>query len=132
MTRKYLNHVFFFVLLTTLLSCHKIKDGKCISFAIAPVTNIAGANTAAVNQEISLTVSFTCNNGCGQFGNFEETATGNTATIIVNAKYVGCVCTQDLPTRQIIYKFKRSQAGTYDLKFFQEGSTYLTHTITVQ
>ena len=91
-----------------------------------------GANTALVNQEVVLTVSFGCFNGCGQFGNFEETTTGNTSTINVNAKYEGCICTQDAPIRTTLYKFKKSQTGTYELKFWQGASSYLTYTIIVQ
>ena len=133
MNKKYLKLVFFFFsLLITLFGCHKNEDSKCLSFSKATVTKIEGANSASVNQEVILTVSFSCYNGCGQFGNFDETITGNTTTITVNAKYEGCICTQDLPTRQVIYKFKKSQAGTYDLKFLQTENTYLTHTIIVQ
>ncbi len=132
MNSKYLYRVFFFFLFISLLGCNKIPDGKCVSFAKAPVTGIDGANTALVNQEIILTVSFSCNNGCGQFENFDEVISGNTTTITVNAKYVGCICTQDLPIRQAIYKFKRSQPGTFDLNFFQSDNTFLTHTIIVQ
>lgn len=132
MNRKYFNHVFFFFLIITLFGCDKTPDEKCVSFAKAPVTRIDGANAALINQEIILTVSFSCNNGCGQFGNFDEIISGNTSTITVIAKYVGCICTQDLPIRQTIYKFKRSQPGTYDLKFLQTDNIYLTHTIIVQ
>lgn len=85
-----------------------------------------------VNQEIILTVSFGCYNGCGQFGSFDEVISGNATTITVNAKYEGCICTQDAPIRQTTYKFKKSQAGTFDLKFLQAENTYLIHTITVQ
>ena len=103
-----------------------------MSYAKAPVTKIEGATTASVNQEINLTISFTCFNGCGQFGNVEETISGNTTTIIVNAKYTGCICTQDVPTRTTLYKFKKVQVGTYQLKFLQTENTYLTHTIIVK
>ncbi len=130
---KHINHVFLSLsLIITLLGCNKIPGGRCLSFAKAPVTKIEGANAALVNQEIILTVFFSANNGCGQFGNFDEATSGNTTTIIVNAKYEGCICTEDLPIRQTIYKFKKSQSGTFDLKFLQTDNIYLTHTIIVQ
>ena len=134
MNRKFFNNLICFVFSIILLtSCIKKKEeDKCLSFDKAPVTKIEGATTASVNQEINLTVSFTCFNGCGQFGNLEETITGNTTTIVVNAKYTGCICTQDVPTRTTIYKFKKTQAGTYELKFLQTENNYLMHTITVQ
>lgn len=134
MSRKFFNKLIFFICSIILLtSCNKKQEeDKCISTVKAPVTRIEGATTASINQEINLTISFTCFNGCGQFGNMEETIAGNTTTIIVNAKYTGCICTQDVPTRATSYKFKKALAGTYQLKFLQTENTYLTHTIIVQ
>ena len=121
---------FFFI---PLFSCDKQKDVQdCLSFTKAPITKIEGGNDALVNQEVGLTVSFGCFNGCGQFGNFEQTSNGDTTTINVIAKYEGCLCTQDVPLRQATYKFKVTQTGTYYLKFLQTGKTYLTDTIRVQ
>jgi hypothetical protein len=132
--RKCITPLFlFFYLLITLLGCYKKHtDSKCLSFAKAPVIKVEGANSAMPNQEVTLTVSFGCHNGCGQFGNFDETIISNVTTIIVNAKYEGCTCTHNLPIRQSLYKFKKSQAGRYDLRFWQTENTYLTHTIIVQ
>lgn len=135
MNTKYINQFLLFVsLIITLMACNKKHGDKstCLSFIKAPVTKIEGANTALVDQEIMLTVSFGCFNGCGQFGNFAETITGNATTILVNAKYEGCICTQDAPIRQTVYKFKRSYPGTFELKFLQTENTYLAHTIIVQ
>ena len=134
MNRKFFNNLICFVFSIILLtSCIKKKEeDKCLSYAKAPVTKIEGATTASVNQELNLTISFICFNGCGQFGNVEETISGNTTTIVVNAKYAGCIWTQDVPTRTTLYKFKTSQAGTYELKFLQTENNYLTHTIIVQ
>lgn len=135
MRKKYLDQVFFcFFLIITLFSCTKEQDdgSKCFSITKAPVTKIEGANSATINQEIILTISFGCSNGCGQFGNFDEVTSGNVTMITVNAKYEGCICTHDIPTRQITYKFKKSQPGIFDLKFSQLGNTYLQHTIIVQ
>ena len=117
----------------TLLGCTKKNDQtKCIGFTKAPVTKIEGSNVALVNQEIDLTISFQCYDGCGQFGNFINAITGNETIITVNAKYEGCICTQDFPIRSTIYKIKKSQKGTFNLRFFQTENTFLTHTIVVQ
>jgi hypothetical protein len=127
--------VFFFFLIVTLLGCtkkHEDDSKTCLSFNKAFVTKIEGANSTLVNQDVFLTVSFGCYNGCGQFGNFNEVINGNATAITVNAKYEGCICTQDAPIRQTTYKFKKSQAGSYDLKFLQAENTYLIHTIIVQ
>ena len=131
---KYLSQVIISLYLIILISgCNKEhKEDKCISFSKAPVTKIEGAGSALANHEVILKVSFGCYNGCGQFGDFDEIKMGNTTTIIVNAKYQGCFCTQDAPVRQTLFKFKESETGTYDLKFWKTENTYLTHTIIVQ
>lgn len=108
------------------------KDKVCLSYEQAFVGHVDGNSIGQINQEINFQVSFGCHNGCGQFGHFEEIVSGNTRTIIVNAKYEGCACTQDAPSRTATYKFKTSQAGTYLLKFQQANNTFLTDTLTVQ
>ena len=134
MTKR--NFIIFTCLVFSILvlsSCNKTQDdNKCLSYIKAPVIKVEGPNTGLVNQDINLTVSFGCFNGCGQFENFEQTSNGDTTTINVIAKYEGCLCTQDVPIRQATYKFKVTQTGTYYLKFLQTGKTYLTDTIRVQ
>ncbi len=127
------NIVIFFSLALLLVSCKKNKENSnCLSYTNAAVTNIAGPNTAFVNQEIVLTISFQCTNGCGQFGSFEETSLGNNINVTVKAKYEGCICTQDIPIRTTQYKFKKSQSGSFELRFLQSNNSYLSHTIVVQ
>lgn len=134
MIKKYLTPALFLSLLVvSLISCTKTREEPtCISAKRGPVTKIDGPTSALINQEILLTVDFTCFNGCGQFTNFEETVNGSETKIIINAKYEGCICTEDLPTRQVKYRFRKSQVGTYTLMFLQSDNIYLTHTITVQ
>lgn len=120
------------VAILSLTGCFKDPvDGECVSYHSAPVTKVEGPSTAGINQEIDLLVSFTCSNGCGQFGTFEKLTDVDTIHINVLAKYQGCVCTYDVPVRQATYKFKASQAGTYYLKFRQAENNILTDTITV-
>jgi hypothetical protein len=48
------------------------KDkNKCISYSKSPVTAVTGANTGSINEDINLTISFTCFTGCGQFSRFD-------------------------------------------------------------
>ena len=134
MNKKYFNPALYFSLLVlSLIGCTKTPNEQpCITFQTGPVTKTDGATAASVNQEILLNVDFTSFNGCGQFNKFEENVNGNETTIVVNARYEGCICTQDLPTRRVTYKFRKSQAGTYTLKFLQSNNVYLNHTVTVQ
>jgi hypothetical protein len=123
----------FIITALLVFGCKKQSDenNKCLSFSKSPVTAVTGATTGSINQDIALTVSFKCNNGCGQFGSFEQVRTGNTFEISVIAKYEGCLCTQDIPLRQQVYTFRAGQAGSYQLNFVQPGGAYITHTITV-
>ncbi|MGF2414537.1 hypothetical protein [Ferruginibacter sp.] len=134
--KKYIHFILtsFITLNLGLASCNKTaeEDKLCTSFTSAPVVKVEGAKTAAVNQTIALIVSFPCFSSCGNFGNYQQTVTGNTTIINVMAKYQGCICTQDVPTRQSIYNFSASQPGIYYLKFLQTANAYLIDTITVQ
>lgn len=134
MNRKNVSNFAFCVcLLVLFFGCSKEKiNDKCNFDAKASVAHVEGPETAMVNQEVDLTVTFLCLNGIGKFKNLEETISGNTTLITVMVKYEGCFPTDELPFLETTYKFKKSQKGTYDLKFLQSGNTYLTHTINVQ
>lgn len=116
-----------------LLSCGKSNDNACsISYSNAPVTNIQGPNSGLVNQDLDLSVLFTCFNSCGRFGRIEENSNADTTTIKVIARYEGCSCLDVLSGGQAIYKFRATRAGTYYLKFWQGENSYLTDTITIR
>lgn len=124
--------LFIGVLVITLLftNCDK-KDNKCLSYKQAFVSKVEGSKTGKVNQVMTFQVYFGCNSGCGQFGSFDENISGNTRTIIVEAKYEGCFCTMDAPTRVTTYSFTPSQPGTYYLKFLKFNNAYLIDTLIV-
>lgn len=133
MSRKFFTY--YIVLIFSVLflfSCKKQIDKNCFFDAIAPVISVEGSKTALVNEEIDLTITYKCQNGNGHFGNLEETNLGNTTQISVIAKYEGCNQTDELPVLKTSYKFKKSQAGTYELKFSQVGGEFLTYTIFVK
>ena len=78
---------------------------ECLSFAQAEVINATVPLTGIVNNSISIPITFSVNNGCGSFENITETNLGNTKTLVVNAKYSGCVCTLALVQIQADYNF---------------------------
>lgn len=115
------------------LSCGKSNDNPCsISYSNAPVTKVQGPSSGLVNQDLALSVLFTCFNSCGRFGRIEENSNADTTTIKVIARYEGCVCADVLSGGQAIYKFRATRAGTYHLKFWQGKNSYLTDTITIR
>ncbi len=105
---------------------------NCTSYIPAAVTAVSFPGTVQVNTEVTFSISFICMNGCGQFGSLDVTSDGTITNVNVIAKYEGCTCTQDTPTRTAEYKFKPLQAGTYFFKFWEGGTSYRTETLTVQ
>jgi hypothetical protein len=123
------------VCITTALmafSCKKAPPKQCLSYGPAPVSNVQGPSTAAVNQEISLVVAIVYANGCGSFSEFEQQRNGNDFTVSATAKYEGCVCTQALVVTNAFYNFRASQPGVYRFIFTGTGTQVITHTLTVQ
>lgn len=115
-----------------LYSCNKTQDNtKCISYSSAQVTKVSGPNTALINQQITVTISYYLTNGCGHFEAVETTSVNNTTTFNIKAKYEGCICTDNLIGGETNYTFKADKAGSYYLKFLQPDKTYLVDTITV-
>lgn len=120
------------VILIASSGCYKVNRWKeCIGYTNATITEVKGPNTASVNQEIDLIISYYLDNGCGKFESLETTSKGNIFTIRLKAKYQGCICTQMIIPGQYIYKFKAGQAGVYILKFLQPDNSYRDFTITV-
>jgi hypothetical protein len=114
-----------------LTGCDKPEDSVCDYQVKAYPSNVTGATAASVNQEIDLTVTFAVANSCGNFGSFTESTVGNTTTVDVSIRYLGCTCNQAPMLRTTVYKFKRSTAGTYTLKFYNSQTTFIDYVITV-
>ena len=116
------------------ISCNKDDDSKdevCITNQIAYVTSVDSPDTGNVNQIINIEVKFGVSNGCGTLGKFIETNSGNTRTIEVEAKYEGCICTQDAPIRTVNYEFIPTNTGDYELKFKSSPTEFITVNLTI-
>lgn len=114
-------------LLLVVFSCSKEEpENKCIENRIAYVTSINSPSSGTVNENINIEVSYGVNNGCGNFGKFIETGSGNTKIIEVEARYEGCICTMDAPIRKTNYVFKTQISGNYILKFKSSSTEYIT------
>lgn len=124
--------VFFIGIVLVILSsdgCTKESD-KCLSYATESVIKVEGAATGAINEEIGLRVTYT-SGVCDDFFEFEESVDIKTSTIKVITRSEICICTLQLVPREVVYKFKATEAGTYALKFQREEGFYVTHTITI-
>ena len=81
------------------------NDDECISSQIEYVISVDSPTTGMVNEKINIKVNFQVSNGCGDFGKFIETKKNNIVNIEVNAKYEGCMCTDNMPIRSVNYEF---------------------------
>ena len=113
------------------IACDKDDDVPSIITKKSLVTNVTGATTGNVNQEIALEVTFGVDNKCGAFNKLLKETTDKTTTIEVEAKYVGSNCGTTASTKKITYKFKATSAGTYIIKFKKSNTEYITHTIVI-
>jgi len=119
------------IILLVIISCSKDHDNSCIENRTEYVTSVNSPSTGTVNESIIIEVSFGVDNGCGNFGKFIETGNGNTKTIEVEARYQGCICTQDAPTRKTNYVFKTQNSGNYTLKFKSSSTEFITANLTI-
>jgi len=119
------------LLLFVVFSCSKEQENNCVENKIEYVSSINSPSTGTVYENINIEVSFGVNNGCGNFGKFIETQNGNTKTIEVEARYEGCVCTMDAPTRKTNYVFKTQTSGNYILKFKSSSTEFITANLTI-
>ncbi len=115
------------------ISCNKDDDNKeeCITNNTEYITSVDSPETGTVHQVINIEVKFRVSNGCGGLGKFIEMNNGNTRTIEVEAKYEGCICTQDAPLRMVNYEFIRTNTGNYELKFKSSPSEFITANLSI-
>lgn len=124
------------IVATAFVSCSNDDDDNSVDVPQAVlktefVTEVTGAETGIVNQEVILTITYVVGGDCSELSKVIETASGNTKKIEIEVKYDKTkYCTQ--PTTQTFdYKFKATAAGTYLLRFKKSATEFITHTIVV-
>jgi len=133
-TRLIKNLLGVLVVLVGFTSC-SLDDNKqnCTQIIGASTVAVTGPTTAAVNQEITLAVSYKAAAACGDFYNFNNqtvSATENKVGVLVT--YDVCSCDGVYTVETEPYKFKVATAGTYTLKFAITNDTFITHVVTVE
>ena len=109
------------------ISCNNDENGnECVESKTEYITSVNSPTTGMVNETINIEVDFQVHNGCGQFGKFIETQNSNVINIEIEAKYEGCICTDNLPIRTAIYKFIPNKAGNYKLNFKSNPTEFIT------
>ena len=128
--KKYL--IILSILLCINISCSENDNNDCIENKLAYVTSVDSPSNGVINEIINIEVKFGVGNGCGQFGEFIETENGNVKIIEVNARYEGCICTQDLPIRTVNYEFITQIPGNYELRFKSTDIDYITVNLLIE
>lgn len=123
--------LFLFSLILTLISCSDDDSEECIGYSRENVKEVNAPDSGKVNEPVEIEVKFAVYNGCGQFEKFIESGSEKSKVIEVQAKYEGCVCTQNIPIITSVYKFTPSTLGEYKLKFKSGETDYITVNITV-
>lgn len=125
--------IFLLFISSSIIGCDKNDDQnkECIEYDIGYVTSLNAPDTGSINETIIIEVNFQVFNGCGGFGKFIETEKGNVRTIEVEAKYKGCICTQNAPIRTVNYKFKATKKGEYKLNFKSSPTDFKSVILTI-
>lgn len=126
--------VLFFV--TVLTSCSNDNDNKPATpqsiLKNAYVTDVSGPLKGKVNEELSYAVTFTVENGCGEFNKMADIYIGKEQGYQVEAKYPA---TCDIPGSQVrrtIYKVKSAVKGTFYLKFAKSETEFITTSVVIE
>lgn len=119
-----------FVLFFILVSCSD-DEKECVSNNLTYVTSVNSPTNGVVNEVINIEVNFPVSSGCGGFGKFIETENGNNKIIQVEAKYIGCICTQNAPIITVNYEFIAQNTGNYILNFKSSETEFITINLTI-
>jgi hypothetical protein len=120
------------ILLTINISCSENDKNDCVENKLAYVTSVNSLSNGVINEITNIEVDFGVNNGCGQFGEFIETENGNVKIIEINARYEGCICTQDAPIRTVNYEFITQIPGNYELRFKSNDTDFITVNLLIE
>lgn len=99
-------------------SCSNDDDNSVANYKLTyAISADAASPVGFVGETILIDISFVVMNGCGEFGRFIESGIGLNKNILIEAKYEGLICTQDLPIRKTTYEFTPNAPGEYVFKF---------------
>jgi len=119
----------FYLLLIIIFSISSCKKVNKIEKVI--INSVKAPLSGEINKDIEFELTFSVNNGCGQFNRFIEYRKGKTVFVEIEAKYVGDACTMDIPLRTVTYVFKTFISGEYYFKFKTGKEIYTTKTINI-
>ncbi|MEO7049742.1 MAG: hypothetical protein ABI091_30845 [Ferruginibacter sp.] len=96
------------------------------------MTNAEGSLTGLVNQPSAFTVSWPYTSGsCDFLDKFEESRQGSIIFIKAYGHVNKGVCTDDAGTKTKIYNFTSITPGTFELRFINKDSSFISRMITI-
>lgn len=121
-------------LVTVFFSCSSDDDQPIDKSTTksAFVTEIRGPESGKVNDELSYEIFFTADNECGQFDRYSEVIINKVKGLQVEVRYPAEACSRQVPTSKIVvFKFKSTEKGTFEIKFKKSKTEFITRTVVV-
>lgn len=96
------------------------------------VTEIRGAESGKVNEELSYEIFFAADNECGEFDRYSEVMIDKVKGLQVEVKYPAEACSKQVPVSKFtVFKFKTTEKGTFEIKFKKSKTEFITHTVII-
>jgi len=109
------------------------QSENCLDFKHASITNVdTEILTVEKNKDLPIQLTYTIENSCGNFYDFDVVRQDKIYDIKINAKYEGCTCNEIASNKQITYYFRAIESGIYTLNFSVSNNEFISKTIYVQ
>jgi hypothetical protein len=106
-------------------------EEECIHYSDAQISSFNLPDTLASLATVVVPIQFPVSDGCGQFSSMDEIWEGDTLKIKVIAVYNGCMCTTDIPIRDVNYSYTPTKAGWNFIQYFTIDNQYRLDSIWV-
>ena len=110
------------------------NSSSCPIIIGVATTEVTGPVETAVNAPIILEVSYKTKKNCGSFSSFfkNESVDPMVDIITTNTYYDQCNCDEVESVQTENYTFKKSEPGTYVVKFKKTNESFVEYAVTVQ
>ncbi|WP_264537225.1 hypothetical protein [Flavobacterium sp. N1736] len=124
--------VFFVTILSSCSSDNDNPEAPTVVYKSAFATEVTGPTTGKVGQELTYSIGFTVENGCGEFNRFTDVEFNKLSGFQIEAKYPVATCTRLEPqTIRTLYKIKPTTKGTFYLRIAKSETEYISTTVVI-
>jgi hypothetical protein len=129
-----MRYLLFCIFIIGFFACEKTNTANtknCAFFSTAIVTAADAPASTSVGTNIPLKAYFNGTDGCYSFSHFDVQMINSTTTrITVQAKSLGCICTQAITNLSATYIWQATKPGNYTIEFVS-GNNFITKNIVV-